>query len=84
MTSLFFKQKKEGYMTNLNSIQVDENMSRAQKQDAAIRERFYFRKQILEPSNHYFLVFYHSPEETTGNDWHTDVTVDYIINGSVR
>jgi glutamate--cysteine ligase catalytic subunit len=61
---------------------VDENMTCAQSQNSVINGKFYFRKQLLEPSDPNFLVFYHQNEEPTGNDFEF-VTVNHIINGSV-
>lgn len=52
-------------------MQVDENMRLGQRQDAVLKERFWFRQDIL------------SRDCDEGDD-STQMTIDEIINGKVR
>lgn len=59
---------------------VDDNMQRAQKRDAVLNQKFWFRKDLAAQS---------SPEATTKNstadqDICVEMTIDEIINGKVR
>lgn len=60
-------------------IQVDENMSKAQKRSAALTEKFWFRKNIT--SN-----FKASGANITTNSdaMYTPMSIDEIINGKVK
>lgn len=64
------------------SLQMQENMERAQQRDAIHREKFYFRKSVV-PEDEEETEEGVEPRGSHDHEY-TEMSVDTIINGKVR